>query len=71
MSQEELQPEVHKCGTCSAEFGTDTEYYEHTCEATGFKPTEVEHQDALTEGRFSKQSEAAIARGEARKGETE
>lgn len=69
--QPELQPEVHACGSCGTEFGTEAEYLEHTCEATGYKPTDIEHQDALTDGRFSQQSENALARGEARKSEAE
>lgn len=71
MPKDELQPEVHACGACEAQFDTEAEYLEHTCEATGYKPTEIEHQDALTDGQFSKQSEQALARGAARKSEDE
>jgi len=33
------------------------------CEKTGFTPTQPEHFDALSGGRFSLQSKAALARG--------
>lgn len=58
---------ANKCGTTGCDFkGTHEQYLKHKC-VTGFKPTEIEHQDALTDGAFSKVSEAALARGEARK----
>ena len=57
--------QLHKCSTCEAEFGTEEEYCNHTCN-TGFNPTEVAHQDALTDGQFSMQSQEAIKRGEER-----
>lgn len=69
MPKEEILPEKHACGACGSEYDTEAEYLDHTCETTGFKPTDIEHQDALTNGRFSEQSEKAIARGEARKAE--
>ncbi len=54
-----------KCGQC--EFSGDSEkYLKHKC-STGFKPTDIKHQDALTGGRFSKISEAALERGKKRK----
>lgn len=59
------------CGACGKEFKSDEEYLNHVCEKTGFKPTQIEHQDALTEGRFSKQSQAALARGAKAKQEGE
>ena len=55
------------CGACGKEFKTNEEYLNHTCEKTGYKPTQIEHLDALSNGRFSLQSKAALARGEARK----
>ena len=54
-----------KCSNCEFQ-GRGDSYLSHEC-STGFNPTEVEHQDALTNGRFSKIAEKAIARGEARK----
>lgn len=57
------------CGVCGKVFEGKTEeeanalYLDHVC-TTGFKPTQVEHFDALSGGRFSKQSQAALARGE-------
>ena len=55
------------CGACGKEWKTNEGYLKHICSKTGFKPTQIEHQDALTNGRFSLQSKAALARGEARK----
>jgi len=55
------------CGACGKEFTTNAGYLKHKCSKTGFNPTQVEHFDALTSGRFSLQSQAALARGEARK----
>lgn len=52
-----------KCGVCDFA-GSSEAYLEHVCPATGFNPTQVEHQDALTDGQFSKQAEAALKRGE-------
>ncbi len=57
---------IHKCGTCNKEFTDESEYLNHTC-TTNCKPTEIEHLDATSGGSFSKQSEAARQRGEARK----
>lgn len=48
-------------------FNTEEDYLNHTSPETGYKPTQVEHQDSLTKGRFSKVSEKARERGEARK----
>lgn len=58
---------LSKCGQCEFQ-GSSEEYLAHKCN-TGFKPTDIKHQDALTDGRFSKQSEKALERGAARKGE--
>lgn len=61
-----MSKEIHKCATCDGSFNTEAEYLAHKC-STGFKPTQVEHQDALTGGAFSKQSAEALKRGAARK----
>ena len=55
------------CSPCGEVFATNEAYLKHKCKATGFKPTQAEHFDALSGGRFSLQSQAALARGEARK----
>jgi hypothetical protein len=52
----------HKCSICSKGFDTEKEYADHRC-STGFSPTEVEHQDVLTGGKFSEQSAEAQKRG--------
>jgi len=51
------------CGPCGKVFKSNEAYLKHKCEKTGFNPTQIEHQDALTGGRFSLQSKAALARG--------
>jgi hypothetical protein len=56
---------MSKCSHCDFNGGSD-EYLDHVC-STGFKPTQPEHQDALSNGRFSKVSAAAIKRGAERK----
>lgn len=55
------------CGVSGLVFHTRQDYLNHTSPVTGFKPTQVEHQDALTNGRFSKVSAKAVKRGEDRK----
>jgi len=55
------------CSSCGKVFTTKAAYLKHKCEKTGFTPTQAEHFDALSGGRFSLQSQAALARGEARK----
>lgn len=55
------------CSPCQKVFKTKAGYLKHKCKKTGFTPTQTEHFDALTGGRFSLQSKAALARGEARK----
>ena len=57
---------MSKCAQCEFQGGGE-EYLAHKCDKTGFKPTDVKHQDALTNGAFSKQSEAALERGAKRK----
>lgn len=51
----------HICGICKKAFDTDVLYSSHEC-LTGFRPKEIEHQDALTGGQASKVSEAAKKR---------
>jgi len=53
------------CGVCQGEFIDDGDYIEHVC-TTGYTPADVEHQDALSGGKFSRQAEKALERGEAR-----
>jgi hypothetical protein len=55
----------HLCSVCENEFDSEEEYIAHKC-TTGFTPADVEHQDALTGGKFSLQAEKALERGEAR-----
>lgn len=53
------------CGVCGLECSNTEEYLNHKC-TTGFKPTDVEHLDATSGGRFSLQAEKAKARGTAK-----
>lgn len=59
----------HICGTCEQVFNSDEEYCTHVCPNTDFQPTRIEHQDALTGGRFSQIAEAAQLRGSKREEE--
>lgn len=59
----------HVCGACQEVFDTEKEYNKHVCEKTGLAANTIEHHDALTDGMHSRASEAALARGEARKDE--
>lgn len=59
---------VHICGACKSEFPTEGDYNEHVCEKTGYKPSQIEHQDAMTGGQASRAREAALQRGAARAG---
>jgi len=59
------------CGACGKEFKTNAGYLKHKCGKTGFTPTQVEHFDALSGGRFSLQSQAALKRGAERKAKAE
>ena len=56
-----------RCSPCQKVFKDNEAYLKHECKKTGFTPTQPEHFDALSGGRFSLQSKAALARGEARK----
>jgi len=55
------------CSPCGKVFKSNEAYLKHKCKATGFTPRDIEHFDALSNGRFSLQSKAALARGKARK----
>lgn len=57
------------CGVSGLVFETRKSYLNHTSPVTGFKPTQIEHQDALTGGQASRVAEKALERGEARKKE--
>ena len=57
----------HICGACGKEFKTEKGYLNHKCKKTGYTPTDIEHLDELSNGRFSLQSKKAQERGEAQK----
>lgn len=59
----------HIDGTTGLVFETEEAYLNHVSPKTGHKPTEVEHQDILTDGAFSQISAKALERGEERKNE--
>lgn len=66
LSEDELVGK-HVDGLTGLVFETEEDYLNHKSPVTGFTPKDVEHQDALTGGQFSKQAEKALERGEARK----
>ena len=45
-----MEPEApkHVCGQCQNGFATEEEYLAHTCEKTGYKPTQPEHTGQVT-----------------------
>lgn len=51
------------CGKCEKEYKTQNGYLNHTCDVTGFTPTEPEHQGE----QFVRQSIAAHKRGGSKK----
>lgn len=59
--------QVHKCGQCDLSFHSEADYLAHLCQKSGYNPTQIEHQDILTGGIFSKQAESALDRGAKRK----
>jgi len=63
--QEAKKVYPHNCGQCGGGFETEAAYLEHICNSTGYKPTDPEHHGE--EGKAI--SEAALKRGEKRKGE--
>lgn len=54
------------CGACGVGFETEQQYLDHQCDTTGFTPADIEHQDVITDGNFSKIAEEACKRGEER-----
>lgn len=54
---------MHVCGQCQKKFKTEKGYNEHVCEKTGFAANSIEHQDALTDGNYSKIAASAQQRG--------
>ncbi len=65
-----FMPEKNKkvtCGACGKVFENDEKYLAHKCSKTGFTPTDVEHFDKLSGGRYSLVSKAALTRGAKRK----
>jgi hypothetical protein len=64
-----MEQEKHVCSACDGIFTTEKKYLDHECNVTGYTPKDIEHQDALTNGDFSKVAEASLARGEERKSE--
>lgn len=57
-------PNMDICSVCKKEFETTERYLVHVC-STGFKPTDVEHQEKL-DPNYKAISEAALARGKAK-----
>lgn len=62
-----MAKQQHICGACKASFDSEKGYLDHHCAETESTPREVEHQNQLTDGAFSRQAEKALERGEARK----
>lgn len=56
---------THICGQCNQQFTSEEEYLIHKCATTGFTPKEPDHLGP----EFKAISEAAVARGEARRNE--
>ena len=71
--RDEFTPEEldgkHIDGVTGLVFDTEEDYLNHTSPETGHTPKDLEHQDILTDGQFSRVADAAIERGEERKGE--
>ena len=61
------QLNINICEPCGQSFENENQYLKHECPTTGFVPSSVEHLDITSEGRFSKQSQEALKRGELRK----
>jgi len=53
----------HICGQCGEGFDTEDQYLDHKCAKTEYTPRDPEHQGES----FKAISEAALARGEAKK----
>jgi hypothetical protein len=54
------------CGASNLVFEDRDSYLAHVSPVTGFKPTEIEHQDVLTEGRASRIAKKAQKRAKDR-----
>lgn len=54
-----------KCGQCTFN-GSSEAYLKHECLKTGYTPEDIEHQDALTNGGFSRISRKSQERAEER-----
>ena len=57
---------IHKCTNCKKKFETEANYNDHVC-SDGLTPKDAGHQGP----GFAKIQEAALKRGEERKGKTE
>lgn len=57
----------HIDGVTGLVFDTEEAYCSHVSPVTGSSPSEVRHQDILTDGAFSRQAESALERGEEKK----
>lgn len=57
----------HIDAVTGTEFETEEDYLNFVNPVTGYTARDIEHQDALTNGRASRIGEKARARGEARK----
>ncbi len=56
----------HIDGVTGLVFETEEAYLNHISPVTRHSPTEVAHQDILTDGEYSRQAESAKNRGEER-----
>lgn len=54
---------AHVCGACGGTYVGEQAYLEHVCERTGFAPSQIEHQDVMTDGRASQVAQSALERG--------
>lgn len=66
--KDDMNPEDYSGMHISREgfvFETEEGYLDHVSPTTGYTPRDIEHQDALTNGAFSRISEKALERGSA------
>jgi hypothetical protein len=54
----------HVDGVTGLVFETEEAYLNHVSPVTGYNPTEVQHQDILTDGEYTRQAELAKQRTE-------